>query len=206
MNELEAEYRTRHDQALTPIAARLATHLHELLAGHPRVDRIATRPKSVERFMGKATKLKDGEPKYAEPLHQIQDQIGARIITFYLDDVERVSAEVLKYLRAIESQDIVPESEWEFGYIGKHHILMLPDDVVDPSIDKAMIPKFFELQIKTLFQHAWSEAEHDVGYKPGSQPLSRDQLRQLAYTSAQAWGADRVFNELFQSLERPAGG
>ena len=49
------------------------------------------------------------------------------------------------------------------------------------------MPKFFELQIKTLFQHAWSEAEHDLGYKEDKH-LNLDQKRRLAFTSAQAWG------------------
>ncbi|NEH58111.1 hypothetical protein GR198_20510 [Rhizobium leguminosarum] len=201
MNQLEIDYRVRHAQALAPIAGKLSTYLHDLMQGEVRIDRISTRPKSVERFMAKAAKLKDGKLKYDDPLYQIQDQIGARIVTFYTDDVARISAVALKYLHAIETQDILPDNEWEFGYFGQHHILMLPADVVDPEIDKDVVPKFFELQIKTLFQHAWSEANHDLGYKPGALPLKPDQLRQLAYTSAQAWGADRVFNELFQARE-----
>lgn len=201
MSDIEGDYRLRHDKALTPIAGSLATYLKDLLKGIQRIDRVSTRPKSIDRFVAKATKLKDERPKYDDPLHQIQDQIGARIITFYLEDVPRVAGAVLPYFHAIERQKIVPEREWEFGYFGQHYILMLPTDVVDSSIDKALVPEFFELQIKTLFQHAWSEAEHDVGYKPGSQPLEADQLRQLAYTSAQAWGADRMFNELFLARE-----
>lgn len=201
MRQIEIEYRLRHVNALAPIAERLSAHLHELMEGEVRIDRISTRPKSVERFMAKADKVKDGKLKYDDPLHQIQDQIGARIITFYTDDVARISKSVLRYLHSIETQDILPETEWQFGYFGHHHILMLPPDVVDLAIDGCLVPKFFELQIKTLFQHAWSEANHDLGYKPGSLPLEPDQLRQLAYTSAQAWGADRAFNELFQERE-----
>ncbi|MCF1744186.1 GTP pyrophosphokinase [Paradevosia shaoguanensis] len=191
-------YRERYERVLFPVAAKLQEFLQGILSEMPRVDRISTRPKSVERFIGKANATtKDGKPKYVEPLHQIQDQIGARIITFYKDDVTRISDEVQRYFHAIESKDLVPENDWEFGYFGNHHVLILPPDVVDQSFDKDLVPNCFELQIKTLFQHAWSEANHDLGYKPGLQPLESDELRQLAFTSAQAWGADRVFNELF---------
>ncbi|MDQ0561182.1 ppGpp synthetase/RelA/SpoT-type nucleotidyltransferase [Rhizobium mesoamericanum] len=193
----EAQYRARYETVLFPIADKLANLLQDIFAGQPRIDRISTRPKSVERFMGKAAAEKDGKAKYDDPLHQIQDQIGARIITFYKDDVHRISEEVQRYFHAIESKDMLPENEWEFGYFGNHHILMLQQDLIDPSFDKNLVPYCFELQIKTLFQHAWSEANHDLGYKPGQQPLASDELRQLAFTSAQAWGADRVFNDLF---------
>lgn len=194
---VEAQYRARYETVLFPIADKLSTLLHEIFAGQPRIDRISTRPKSVERFVGKATAEKDGKAKYDAPLHQIQDQIGARIITFYKDDVHRISEEVQRYFHAIESKDMLPENEWEFGYFGNHHILMLQQDLIDPNFNKDLVPYCFELQIKTLFQHAWSEANHDLGYKPGQQPLESDELRQLAFTSAQAWGADRVFNDLF---------
>lgn len=195
---VEADYRARYDNTLFPIAAKLEALLQEILSGQPRIDRISTRPKSVDRFVGKANALtKDGKAKYSDPLHQIQDQIGARIITFYKDDVHRISDEVQRYFHAIESKDMLPENEWEFGYFGNHHVLMLLPDLVDPAFDNNLVPYCFELQIKTLFQHAWSEANHDLGYKPGQQPLESDELRQLAFTSAQAWGADRVFNDLY---------
>jgi ppGpp synthetase/RelA/SpoT-type nucleotidyltranferase len=61
-------------------------------------------------------------------------------------------------------------------------------------------PTFFELQIKTLFQHAWGEADHDLIYKP-SGALTSDQRRRVAFTAAQAWGADRIFEELAQELK-----
>jgi putative GTP pyrophosphokinase len=47
-------------------------------------------------------------------------------------------------------------------------------------------------------------AEHDLGYKPGAVPLTPDEKRRLAFTAAQAWGADRIFDELFH--ERAAAG
>jgi ppGpp synthetase/RelA/SpoT-type nucleotidyltranferase len=202
MNELEKTYRERFAAVLEPLSAAIERHIRDHVGSEPRIDRISARAKSVDRFLQKAQAVKDGQPKYPDPLRQIQDQIGARIITFYRSDVDRLAGVVERYYRPIESQDVVPDSEWEFGYFGRHYVLLIPSDVIDPSIDRTLIPEFFELQVKTLFQHAWSEANHDLGYKPGAVPLNSDAKRRLAFTSAQAWGADRIFNDLF--LERSA--
>ena len=197
MTDLEKAYRERFGAVLEPLTTAIEQHLHEHLGSEPRIDRVTARAKSVDRFLEKAQTVVKGKPKYADPLRQIQDQIGARIVTFYHSDVDRVAGIVEKYYRPIETQNLVPESEWEFGYFGRHYVLLLPSDVIDPSMDKSLMPEFFELQVKTLFQHAWSEADHDLGYKPGSAQLDSDAKRRLAFTSAQAWGADRIFNDLF---------
>jgi putative GTP pyrophosphokinase len=201
---LRAEYKTRHDSVLTPLAEELRVYIAKCLDGQPRIDRIAARPKAIDKFVSKALKLdKNGKRKYKEPLDEIQDQVGARIITFYQSDIARLDPFIKEWFRPIEYRDHVPESHWEFGYFGRHYILAIPTDVILANWPRDMIPRFFELQVKTLFEHAWSEAEHDLGYKPGEELLTPGQARSLAYTSAQAWGADRMFDDLFN--ERTGG-
>jgi len=197
MTDLEATYRERYRAVLEPLAAAIEEHLLDHLGSEPRIDRVSARAKSVDRFLEKAQSVVDDKPKYEDPLRQIQDQIGARIVTFYRSDVDRIAAVIEKYYRPVETQELLPECEWEFGYFGRHYVLLLPSDLMDPALDKSQMPDFFELQIKTLFQHAWSEANHDLGYKSGSAPLDADAKRRLAFTSAQAWGADRIFDQLF---------
>jgi putative GTP pyrophosphokinase len=197
VSTLEQMFARRRERVLVPLAARIEDHLKSLFSGFPRIDRISARAKSVDRFMGKATKHENGKPKYDDPLNQIQDQVGARIVTFYLSDVERVRVEIEKYFKFIESKKIVPESEREFGYEGRHFILFVPTDLLDEALSSDESNEFFELQIKTLFQHAWSEAEHDLGYKPSNE-LTSDQKRRVAFTAAQAWGADQIFDEMYQ--------
>ena len=195
---LEVAYKRRFEMVLVPLAEALGAHVSDCMKGQPRIDRITARAKDVDRFIKKAATRLDGKLKYTEPLSQIQDQLGARIVVFYKSDVEHIDAQVRKYFRAIEYQKIVPDSESEFGYFGHHLVLVLPTDVIERDMDQNLLPSFFELQIKTLFQHAWSEADHDLGYKPGEKPLTTEQNRLVAFTSAQAWGADHIFDQLFR--------
>ena len=197
MTSLRQEYDARRKQLLEPLAGRLELFLREIFKDSSRIDRVSVRAKSVDRFVAKAEKQELNKPKYSDPLNQIQDQLGARIVTFYPSDVDKLAETVTKYFRHIEARRIVPDSQSEFGYEGRHFILFLPRDVFNDEETESAIISFFELQIKTLFQHAWSEAEHDLGYKPAT-TLSRDQKRRLAFTAAQAWGADQIFDELFK--------
>jgi len=193
-------YTDLYNTILLPIAVQVESLIRDHLNHVPRIDRVSARAKTPESFINKAQKrLPNGTPKYSEPLNQIQDQIGARVVVFFKEDVEVVGDAVLRYFRHIEARMVIPDSHWSFGYFGKHLILDLPADAVPSAIAVKSAPGFFELQIKTLFQHAWSEAEHDVGYK-GLETLSEDQTRRLAYTAAQAWGADRTFQELIAEM------
>jgi putative GTP pyrophosphokinase len=199
VKSLEETFGERRKRVLLPLVDRLAAHLNKLFDGFARIDRISVRAKSVDRFVAKAEKQENGTQKYDDPLNQIQDQVGARIVTFYASDVERVRVEIERYFRFIESKKIIPESESEFGYEGRHFILLVPEDLIDEELDGDDSVEFFELQIKTLFQHVWSEAEHDLGYKPSGQ-LTSDQKRRLAFTAAQAWGADQIFDEMHRQV------
>jgi putative GTP pyrophosphokinase len=201
---LKARYRARYERVLLPLTGRLDKYLCDVVKDYPRVDRISVRAKAVDRFLEKAMRLEAGKPKYTDPLNQIQDQLGARVVTFYLSDVRQLSVRIEDFFGSIEVKHVIPDSPSEFGYEGKHYILFVPQDVMNPA-DSDDSPTFFELQIKTLFQHAWGEADHDLIYKPvGS--LTADQRRRVAFTAAQAWGADRIFDELAQELAaHPSG-
>lgn len=189
---------------LQPVASRLEVYLKRILKGAARVDRICTRAKDPDRFVAKAEKVdKVGKLRYSDPLSEIQDQIGARVVVFYLQDVDPIAALLKDYLHPVEERRVLPERESEFGYCGKHFVCLIPEDVLHAE-DKRQVPDFFELQIKTLFQHAWSEAEHDLGYKE-EVPLVPLEKRKVAFTAAQAWGADTIFDELFSAVQARGG-
>jgi ppGpp synthetase/RelA/SpoT-type nucleotidyltranferase len=176
----------------------LEEHVARAVSSYLRIDGVAARAKSVDSFVAKSQKVVEGTRKYSDPFAQIQDQVGVRIVTYYLCDVDAVCDLVNRSYRPIEERYLAPESPNEFGYEGKHLVLLMPPDVA-PSFDKEQCPRFFELQIKTLFQHAWSQADHDLGYKP-STDLTHEQKRRIALAAALAWGVDQVYTQLATEL------
>ncbi|ELW9450630.1 hypothetical protein KDW19_02500 [Burkholderia cenocepacia] len=108
------------------------------------------------------------------------------MVVFYLSDVEVVEVAIMKYLTRIEANSVIQDSPKQFGYEGRHLVLAIPEELFEDE-EHNDAPDFFDLQIKTLFQHAWGEAEHDLSYKSTS-PLTQLQAREIAFTAAQAWG------------------
>ena len=196
MSELLQQYKALEEKHLNKIGENLEAHIAELFSGTPRIDRISARVKDADKFIKKSEKKNDdGSDKYEDPLGQIQDIIGVRIIAFYKPDVVQISKVIEAHFTRIEEREVSPESEYEFGYFGKHFVLLLPSDVLPEHPDDD-VPQVFELQVKTLFQHAWSEATHDLDYKEEHEPLSIDDKRKIAFASAQAWGADNAFEDV----------
>ena len=168
--------------------------------------------KGTGSFVNKALKFEiDNETKkeipnkykYENPFIDIQDQIRARIVVYYLTDVERIANSVINTFGNIENNDFNNPNDYEkFGYQGRHIIVNINKNLIPDTINVNLdvIPDFFELQVKTLFQHAWSQAEHDLRYK-GNGKLSFDDKRMLSFAAAQAWGADKVFEGIFKRQE-----
>ena len=193
-------YEALRKNYLVRAAEQLRSFLEIELEGVARIERISCRAKAVDRFVEKASKEEGGERKYERPLSDIQDLIGARVIVFYLDDVDRVVEAVKRTLTGIEVREVEPATFAEFGYFGWHAIFRLPSET-HPEHTVLNFPEFFELQIKTLFQHAWAEAEHDLIYKMKTGEVSFKQKRLIAFAAAQAWGADNSFQSVLDKIE-----
>ncbi|MFA5106497.1 MAG: hypothetical protein WC506_06085 [Candidatus Micrarchaeia archaeon] len=157
------------------------------------VDQVKYRVKSIHSFSKKSkTMNKDGTFKYNSPVSEIQDQIGIRIVVKYRSNITPATTKILKLFAIVEDRFAEPEDPTSFGYEGKKIICLIPRAMVE----KYSLPiDFFEIQICTLFQYAWAEANHDLGYKPAA-ALTREKKRKMAWAAAQAWGADQIFDEI----------
>lgn len=195
----QSDYSVIHSQFAVGCAELLQAFMHEILSGE-RIDRISSRAKSSDRFMAKAGKKNiDGSAKYQFPLSEIQDIIGVRVIVLYLEDISSVREKIGKWFRLLEDKSVAPTDERTFSYFGHHSILRIPDEC-RPDCALAEDIKFFELQIKTMFQHAWSEAEHDLLYKPLTGTVLPEHNRLTGFAASLAWGADKAFQEILESM------
>ena len=184
---------------LRTVANDIEKLLHESFEELPHVDAICTRVKDIDSFIKKASKKDDDDnPKYGHPLEEIQDQIGARIIVFYKSDVEPVSKKILAEFREVEDEIVKQRKPDIFSYEARHFVCLIPPDI--KAAHKSPID-FFELQVSTLFQHAWAQANHDLGYK-SLQDLSFDDKKKIAWAAAQAWGAEVIFDELWDQYDK----
>lgn len=193
---IKEQYINRYS-TLKSIASEIESQLCEILQGTPRIDRISARAKDIDKFMQKATRQnEDGSYKYNSPLSEIQDQIGARVIVFFKQDIEIVEKIILAEFTHIELSYRRHEHPDSFGYESEHLICRIPPET---RMSFNAPTDFFELQICTLFQHAWAEANHDIGYK-STQVVNDSIKRQIAWVAAQSWGADKILSEIFDHI------
>ena len=116
-----------------------------------------------------AGKLELKGTKYVS-LADITDIFGVRIITFYTDDVDKV-ASVVERLFDVDWDNSVDKRKLHeidsFGYLSLHYICRVPD-----------CPYRFEIQMRTILQHAWANMNHDTGYKSGVE-VPKEYLRNM---------------------------
>jgi ppGpp synthetase/RelA/SpoT-type nucleotidyltranferase len=153
---------------------------------------ITARTKSVESFAGKAARVVDGQPLFSDPLAEITDQIGLRVITYLRDDVATVATLLSDELRLLEDRDwgIETAREGRWGYASRHLLVGIAGEQQPASI-----------QLRTVLQHAWAEFEHDIRYK-GSIPAEHasDLDRRFTLAAGLLELADREFTAIRERL------
>ena len=123
------------------------------------------RAKSVASFAAKAARSTDGRPLYPDPMTEITDQIGVRVITYVHSDVDAVVHLFDDQLELLDDRDMGEEtaSEGRFGYASRHLLVRVAD--TPPESYDDLVGHRASIQVRTVLQHAWAEFEHDIRYK-----------------------------------------
>jgi putative GTP pyrophosphokinase len=179
---------------------RLAAEFEDLLrrkieAEGLDVVHITSRTKTVDSFL---TKLKQ-KKKYVDPLNEVTDLAGIRIVTYYLEDVERVAALVEQEFEVDPEKSVIKGQEEpdRFGYQSTHLIVTLAAHRRELVEYKELVGLWAEVQIRTATQHAWAAVEHRLGYK-NPNDVSDKIARQLYRLSALFELADEQLSQVRQ--------
>ena len=136
-----------------------------------------SRIKCLESVFSKSQK---GE--YENPLWEMEDFFAGTIVVPTLAIIEPVRDEIAQQF-AVTELVTKPPDPYEFRYRDLHLLLSLKDSPL--RADKTVLGLKFEIQLKTFLQSAWSQASHDIIYKP----------------STISWGVERIAGELRALLE-----
>lgn len=158
---------------------------------------ISARAKNTESFVRKALKKNGDEEKYSDPLNQITDIAGVRIITYTIKDLEKVDRFISGNFDIVEKRDVGEEryKEGKFGYQSIHYLVKFTKGRLELSEYKKYSGLICEIQIRTVLQHAWAEIEHDIQYKNQSD-VPRSLERKFIALAGLLEIADREFQAI----------
>ncbi|TAM65806.1 MAG: hypothetical protein EPN48_18225 [Microbacteriaceae bacterium] len=134
------------------------------------VHRVESRAKEVESFQVKANSRSENDPevpKYQDPLNEIDDLAGVRIIAYLPNSLHEIDTmlgeEFDVFERSDKSEALIEEGH--FGYQSIHYLITFNTRRCEFGEYRKFERALVEIQVRTILQHAWAEIEHDIQYK-----------------------------------------
>jgi putative GTP pyrophosphokinase len=148
----------------TAFTDRMVSLLKDLIETEKIVThQISGRTKTIESLKDK---INSKQNKY-ESLNHVTDIVGIRIITYLESDVDLVGSLIEKEFQLDKENTIdkrILKAD-QFGYKSLHLVVSLNEMRSQLKELAAFKEIIFEIQIRSILQHAWAEIEHDLGYK-----------------------------------------
>lgn len=135
-----------------------------------KVHEIQSRAKGISSFTKKSCKPSrenDSLPKYTQPLQQITDMAGVRVIAFFPKHLDTIEQRIFRDFDVISRENVGEErfKKGQLAYQSIHFLVKLPDSRKGLPENDDIRELICEIQIRTILQHAWAEMEHDIQYK-----------------------------------------
>lgn len=138
---------------------------------------------------------------YKNPLEDIEDICGVRIVCYYQSDVEKIKNIIDAEFDVIDNFKKEEKLEFDqFGYRSTHFIIKIKKQWLNAPNYRSLENLKAELQIRTVLMHAWAEIEHKLAYKSESQ-IPKEFRRKLSRISAKLEESDEQFEDIKNQIE-----
>ncbi|MBR7958718.1 hypothetical protein KDW78_33020 [Burkholderia cenocepacia] len=147
-------------------------------------------------------KLNKQGATYAQ-LSDVTDVCGLRVITYFEDEVKKVSKILEKefLVDEINSSDKAESLDPDrFGYLSVHYVVSNGEERNRLTEYKRFDGIKAEIQVRSILQHAWAEIEHDLGYKSRN-GIPRTVRRRFSRLAGLLELADQEFRTIRDELE-----
>ena len=134
------------------------------LQGHTVAEHVRMRVKTEESMREKCRRLSLPEtPESA--LLEIHDSIGVRVVTRFVDDIERIAERI----RRLPGVSVYAEKD----YIGRakpngyrsYHMVLVVASMYRDVLGRSPGLWFCEVQLRTIAMDTWAALEHELHYK-----------------------------------------
>ena len=181
------------------VASDLEHHIESLVKDTGReIHLVAARAKTLDSLRDKLRRK-----QYMNPRDQITDLIGVRVITYYKDDVDQIVSR-LKSTFKIDKTNSTDKRKildlQTFGYRSVHLIAYLGATKAQRA-RYAFSGQRFEIQVRSLLEHAWAEIEHEIVYKSGIRH-TKPVLRMFAALAGTLELLDSQFGDLRRERDK----
>lgn len=155
-------------------------------------------PHRIKTWSSLEEKLYRKQDKYSG-VDYITDLLGFRVICFFSSQIDE-AADIIDRIFEVDVENSCDKrmliSPNAFGYVSLHKICSLRKGDDHPE---ELTNLKFEIQLKTILQHAWAEIEHDLGYKTALE-IPRDVRREFSRVASLLEIADNSFENIKTSL------
>ncbi|MGN0205161.1 MAG: GTP pyrophosphokinase family protein [Coprococcus sp.] len=106
-------------------------------------------------------------------LEDITDILGCRILTLFETDIEKILnllEQTFEVCEIVDKRKKNKRNRIEFGYSSVHLVVKFTDERCNLVEYQKYQDIRFEIQLRTVLQHAWAEVEHGLGYKSYYEP------------------------------------
>jgi len=201
--DYEVEY-----QSIQPLYEKLTRKLQDLLItlleSQGIKANIESRTKDVVSF---GNKINRPGKAYTDPLRQITDLSGLRIILYSLSDLAKVENLLQNEFKVDPTNSVNKIDQLDvdrFGYLSQHFVVQLGDTRKDLPEWADLRDLWAEIQVRTVLQHAWAAVEHFLVYK-NERDVPKKLRRRLFRLSALFELADEELSNLIENINIQMG-